>query len=93
MSVPISQIFHYFSEARPDPEERGAGGYDHGYPTADQISGSRWIAKRPDFFLPVHVLSKLFRRLMIERLVAAHAAGLRSREKASLVDDIWLQVW
>jgi hypothetical protein len=36
---------------------------------------SRWIAKRPDFFLPVRVLSKLFRRLMIERLVAAHAAG------------------
>jgi len=39
------------------------------------LDGSRWIAKRPDFFLPVRVLSKLFRRLMIERLVAAHAAG------------------
>src|SRR5580692_1197635 len=37
--------------------------------------GSRWIAKRPDFLLPVRVLSKLFRRLMIEKLVAAHAAG------------------
>src|SRR5215475_9210680 len=37
--------------------------------------GSRWIARRPDFFLPVRVLSKLFRRLMIEKLVAAHAAG------------------
>jgi hypothetical protein len=37
--------------------------------------GSRWVAKRPDFFLPVRVLSKLFRRLMIEKLVAAHAAG------------------
>jgi hypothetical protein len=36
---------------------------------------SRWVAKRPDFFLPVRVLSKLFRRLMIEKLVAAHAAG------------------
>jgi len=36
---------------------------------------SRWIAKRPDFFLPVRVLSKLFRRLMIEKLVAAHTAG------------------
>ena len=31
--------------------------------------------KRPDFFLPVRVLSKLFRRLMIDKLVAAHAAG------------------
>src|SRR5580700_8003160 len=39
------------------------------------LDGSRWIAKRPDFFLPVRVLSKLFRRLMIEKLVAAHAAG------------------
>src|SRR3954452_5419103 len=39
------------------------------------LDGARWIAKRPDFFLPVRVLSKLFRRLMIEKLIAAHAAG------------------
>jgi Putative transposase len=39
------------------------------------LDGSRWIAKRPDFFLPVLVLSKLFRRLMIDKLIAAHAAG------------------
>jgi hypothetical protein len=39
------------------------------------LDRSRWIAKRPDFFLPVRVLSKLFRRLMIEKLIAAHAAG------------------
>ena len=39
------------------------------------LDRSRWIAKRPDFFLPVRVLSKLFRRLMIEKLFAAHAAG------------------
>ena len=37
--------------------------------------GQRWIACRPSFFLPVLVLSKLFRRLMLEKLVAAHAAG------------------
>jgi hypothetical protein len=37
--------------------------------------GDRWIAARPDFFLPVRVLSRLFRRLMLEKLVAAHAAG------------------
>ncbi len=37
--------------------------------------GSRWISQRPDFLLPVRVLSKLFRRLMIEQLIAAHAAG------------------
>jgi len=39
------------------------------------LDGSRWIAKRPDFLLPVRVLSKLFRRRMIEKLIAAHAAG------------------
>jgi Putative transposase/Transposase zinc-binding domain len=39
------------------------------------LDGSRWISKRPRFFLPVRVLSKLFRRLMIEKLLAAHAAG------------------
>jgi Putative transposase/Transposase zinc-binding domain len=39
------------------------------------LDRSRWISKRPHFFLPVRVLSKLFRRLMIEKLIAAHAAG------------------
>jgi hypothetical protein len=37
--------------------------------------GTRWIACRKGFLLPVRVLSKLFRRLMVEKLVAAHAAG------------------
>ncbi len=37
--------------------------------------GERWIACRPGFFLPVRVLSKLFRRLMLQKLMAAHAAG------------------
>jgi hypothetical protein len=37
--------------------------------------GQHWIAARPTFFLPVFVLSKLFRRLMLEKLVTAHAAG------------------
>jgi hypothetical protein len=37
--------------------------------------GKRWIATRPNFFLPVLVLSKLFRRLMLEKLAAAHKAG------------------
>jgi hypothetical protein len=35
----------------------------------------RWIATKPSFLLPVLVLSRLFRRLMLERLVAMHAAG------------------
>ena len=37
--------------------------------------GERWIACRPNFLLPVRVLSRLFRRLVIEKLIAAHAAG------------------
>ena len=37
--------------------------------------GKRWIAAKPNFFLPVLVLSKLFRRLMLEKLAAAHDAG------------------
>jgi hypothetical protein len=39
------------------------------------IDRSRWIAKRPDFFLPVRVLSKLFRRLMIEKCQTAFNFG------------------
>jgi hypothetical protein len=34
-----------------------------------------WIAGRPGFFLPVRVLSRLFRRLFLEKLMAAHRAG------------------
>ena len=37
--------------------------------------GSTWVPCRRGFFLPVRVLSKLFRRLMLEGLTAAHAAG------------------
>ncbi len=37
--------------------------------------GTRWIACRPGFFLPVRVLSRLFRRLFMEKLTAAHEAG------------------
>ena len=34
-----------------------------------------WISCRPRFFLPVRVLSRLFRRLFLEKLRAAHKAG------------------
>jgi hypothetical protein len=37
--------------------------------------GSKWVAGKPSFFLPVRVLSALFRRLMLVKLAAAHAAG------------------
>ena len=44
-------------------------------PAPAEAGGLRWITKRPDFLLPVRVLSKLFRRLMIDKLMAAHTAG------------------
>jgi hypothetical protein len=37
--------------------------------------GGHWVPCRRGFFLPVLVLSALFRRLMIEKLAAAHKAG------------------
>jgi hypothetical protein len=37
--------------------------------------GEHWIACRPGFFLSVRVLSRLFRRLFLEKLTAAYHAG------------------
>ena len=39
------------------------------------LDGKRWVACRPSFFLPVRVLSRLFRRLFLNELEAAHADG------------------
>jgi hypothetical protein len=39
------------------------------------LDGERWVACRPGFFLPVRVLSHLFRRLFLEKLIANHEAG------------------
>jgi hypothetical protein len=39
------------------------------------LDGERWVACRPDFLLYVGVLSRLFRRLVLEKLTAAHRAG------------------
>jgi hypothetical protein len=37
--------------------------------------GARWIGRRRGFFLPVRVLSRLFRRLFVTKLLLAHQAG------------------
>jgi Zn finger protein HypA/HybF involved in hydrogenase expression len=37
--------------------------------------GERWVACRPGFFLPVRVLSRLFRRRFLAELDAAHRGG------------------
>lgn len=39
------------------------------------LDGTRWIACRPGFFLPVRVLSRLFRRLFLAELHAVFASG------------------
>lgn len=37
--------------------------------------GTRWVACKPGFFLHVRVLSRLFRRLFLDGLLALHRAG------------------
>jgi hypothetical protein len=37
--------------------------------------GTSWVACRPGFFLPVRVLSRLFRRRFVEELVRLHQCG------------------
>ena len=39
------------------------------------LDGTKWVDCRKRFFLPVRVLSRLFRRLMCERLERLHATG------------------
>src|SRR5438093_5337969 len=39
------------------------------------LDGARWVACKPGFFLPVRVLSRLFRRRFLEELDQAHRAG------------------
>jgi len=39
------------------------------------LDGKRWTPCRPGFFLPVRVLSRLFRRLFLQGLESLHAAG------------------
>jgi hypothetical protein len=39
------------------------------------FDGTRWMACRPGFLLPVRVLSRLFRRLFLSALAEAHATG------------------
>ena len=51
-------------------------------------NGSRWVACRPGFFLPVRVLSRLFRRCFLEALLQLHRDGRLQffGEHAALVD-------
>jgi hypothetical protein len=39
------------------------------------LDGETWVSCRPGFFLAVRVLSRLFRRLFLEKLATAHQTG------------------
>lgn len=39
------------------------------------VDGQRWVSSRPGFFVPVRVLSRLFRRLFLELLLQAFDGG------------------
>ncbi|HUB47897.1 MAG TPA: IS91 family transposase [Acetobacteraceae bacterium] len=55
--------------------------------------GERWIACRPGFFLPVRVLSRLFRRLFLEQFAGAYSAALLQffGQQAALADPTAFQ--
>jgi hypothetical protein len=52
------------------------------------LDGERWVSCRSGFFLPVRVLSRLFRRLFLQKLIAARQAGRLSffADHAGLAD-------
>ncbi|MEO1178557.1 MAG: IS91 family transposase [Pseudomonadota bacterium] len=61
------------------------------------VDGTKWIACRRNFFLSVRVLSRLYRRLILEGLIKLHEAGKLQffGDQAELVDraafDAFLQ--
>ena len=59
------------------------------------LHGERWIPCRPGFFLPVRVLSRLFRRRFLEELAAAHRGGRLQffGEEAALADARAFAQW
>ena len=57
--------------------------------------GERWVACRRGFFLPVRVLSRLFRRRFLEELAKAHQNGQLQffGEYAALADALAFKRW
>lgn len=64
-------------------------------PAPAEAGGQRWIACRPGFFLSVRVLSRLFRRLFLERLAAAYQAGRLQffADQAALAEPAAFKAW
>ena len=61
----------------------------------EPAGGERWIACRPNYLVPVEVLSQLFRRRMLEMLKAAHDADRLQffGEHAPLADKAAFKAW
>jgi hypothetical protein len=59
------------------------------------LDGQRWISCRPGFFLSVRVLSRLFRRLFLDRLIAAYQAGRLEffANQAGLAEPVAFKAW
>ncbi len=59
------------------------------------VDSDRWVSCRPGFFLPVRVLSRLFRRRFLEALTEAHEAGLLQffGEHQDLADSALFRQW
>ena len=59
------------------------------------LDGQRWIACRSGFFLPVRVLSRLFRRRFLDALTDAHRRGQLQffAEYAALADPATFAQW
>jgi len=57
--------------------------------------GKTWVSCRPGFFLPVRVLSRLFRRRLLEELLRLHEAGKLQffGEHAGLADATAFKAW
>ena len=59
------------------------------------LDGTRWVSCKPGFFLPVRVLSRLYRRLFLEMLIAAHKADRLQffNDHAALADFKTFAAW
>ena len=57
------------------------------------VDSDQWVSCRPGFFLPVRVLSRLFRRRFLEALCAAHGELQFFGEHAELFDPTAFARW
>lgn len=57
--------------------------------------GQKWVGSRPGFFLPVRVLSRLFRRRFLEELLSLHQSGKLQffGERVALADAAAFKAW